>query len=120
MIKLTQIPMCIMDAIRYTGTVTERETTQDVIDWILRDKGYKHGTIEISFFNHALRESIEVRYEGDSLMGRLEPDVLKYSVIDLSAKQWGRSRDFDFEISVMDPESTEYSELHNDNDDWED
>lgn len=121
MIKLIQIPMCIMDAAKYTGTVTEHETVQDVINWILKNKEYKHGSIEISFFNHALREPIEVRYQGDSLLGRIDEEILKSPVIDLSATQGGRTMSFNFDISVMDPESTEYSGLRDkdDDDEWE-
>lgn len=120
MIKLTELPtVTSMESVKFTGTVTEHETIKDVIDWILKHKEYKHGSIKISFFNHQMREPINVRYERDFLCGQIAPKVLRYSVIDIDAKQWSQS--MDFEISAMDPNSTEYSGLRNeDDDDWED
>lgn len=122
MIRITQIPLCIMDGARYTGIVTEHETVQDVIDWILKNKEFRHGDIEISFFNNSKKEPIEVRYQKDSLLGRIDYEIMNRPVIDLGATQGGRTMSFNFDISVMDPESTEYSGLRNedDEDNWED
>lgn len=121
MIKITQIPMCIMDAAKFAGTVTENETVKDVIDWILAGKEFKHGSIEISFFNNSEKEPIEMRYQKDSLIGRIDDEILDRPVIELGATQGGRTMSFNFDISVMDPESTEYSGLRDEDDDdeWE-
>ncbi|MCM1220657.1 MAG: hypothetical protein NC548_39830 [Lachnospiraceae bacterium] len=125
MIKIIEIPGAAMDVIRYSGAITSHETARSVIDWILKEnkgRGGHRGTITISFFNHALRDPIELTYDHDTLYGIIPKDVSGYTAVDISAKHWGRSMTFNYEVYVMDPNSKEYSGVRSleDDDDWED